>query len=399
MAKQTRPEYSWDDGRQCWYKQIRGTDGKYVKFRAQTKPELRDMIRQYENDRDAGLIHHSRMTVRDVAEMWRPVALDGLAHNSQEAINNALDNHVIPQIGECYVKDVRPADIDAMMLTLSDMSSSLQAKVLVTARRVIDYAIDNGYALKNPCKDKKPKGKEPKKVVPLTEDQQTELLEAVSGTRAHVLVALLIYTGVRREEAIALAWSEVYLDTVYAFIRISHAVYFEGQRPIRTDKLKTKAAYRDIPIPDALKVILAAEKEKGLSEYVICDINGNLCSLQAFRNLWKLVTNRYKTDDTEDSKKHPYCKKTLDFRANPHQLRHTYITNLCAKSAETGLDIKTIQYLAGHSNPMVTLKIYSHVMNSRQTDTAEKIKKMYDFQPVQDQIKDQLNKQQQLAQE
>ena len=41
----------------------------------------------------------------------------------------------------------------------------------------------------------------------------------------------------------------------------------------------------------------------------------------------------------------------------PHQLRHTYITNLI----HAGVDPKTVQYLAGHENSKVTMDIYAKV--------------------------------------
>lgn len=41
----------------------------------------------------------------------------------------------------------------------------------------------------------------------------------------------------------------------------------------------------------------------------------------------------------------------------PHQLRHTYITNLI----HVGVDPKTVQYLAGHENSKVTMDIYAKV--------------------------------------
>ncbi len=54
-----------------------------------------------------------------------------------------------------------------------------------------------------------------------------------------------------------------------------------------------------------------------------------------------------------------------------HILRHTYITRLF----EAGLDIKEIQYLAGHSTVDITLDIYTHYMNKeRGKKTAEKIR-------------------------
>ena len=48
---------------------------------------------------------------------------------------------------------------------------------------------------------------------------------------------------------------------------------------------------------------------------------------------------------------------SLDFQVTPHQLRHTYITNLIY----AGLDPKTVQYLAGHENSRITMDIYAKV--------------------------------------
>ena len=43
-------------------------------------------------------------------------------------------------------------------------------------------------------------------------------------------------------------------------------------------------------------------------------------------------------------------------KVTPHVLRHTYCTNL----QRAGLDVKSLQYLMGHSNVSVTLDIYTH---------------------------------------
>ena len=48
---------------------------------------------------------------------------------------------------------------------------------------------------------------------------------------------------------------------------------------------------------------------------------------------------------------------SLDFKVTPHQLRHTYITNLLY----AGVDPKTVQYLAGHENSKTTMDIYAKI--------------------------------------
>ena len=43
-------------------------------------------------------------------------------------------------------------------------------------------------------------------------------------------------------------------------------------------------------------------------------------------------------------------------RITPHVLRHTFCTNV----QQAGLDVKSLQYLMGHSNASVTLDVYTH---------------------------------------
>ena len=57
----------------------------------------------------------------------------------------------------------------------------------------------------------------------------------------------------------------------------------------------------------------------------------------------------------------------LDFDVTPHQLRHTYITNLIA----AGVDPKTVQYLAGHENSKITMDIYAKVKYNKPEEVAK----------------------------
>ena len=43
-------------------------------------------------------------------------------------------------------------------------------------------------------------------------------------------------------------------------------------------------------------------------------------------------------------------------KVTPHVLRHTFCTHM----QQAGIDVKTLQYLMGHSDITVTLGVYSH---------------------------------------
>ncbi|MDO5445039.1 MAG: tyrosine-type recombinase/integrase [Eubacteriales bacterium] len=60
---------------------------------------------------------------------------------------------------------------------------------------------------------------------------------------------------------------------------------------------------------------------------------------------------------------------SIDFDVQPHQLRHTFITELIL----SGANIKKVQYLAGHADVKVTLAIYAHLMENRPEDTQDAV--------------------------
>ena len=51
-----------------------------------------------------------------------------------------------------------------------------------------------------------------------------------------------------------------------------------------------------------------------------------------------------------------------------HDCRHTAVSRLVA----AGADIKLVQAVAGHANPVITLERYSHLLDARITEAAER---------------------------
>ena len=64
---------------------------------------------------------------------------------------------------------------------------------------------------------------------------------------------------------------------------------------------------------------------------------------------------------------------SLDFQVTPHQLRHTYITNLIYAS----VDPKTVQYLAGHENSRITMDIYAKVKYNKPQQLSSVVNKAF----------------------
>ena len=199
-------------------------------------------------------------------------------------------------------------------------------------------------------------------------------------TKAEAFCGLALYAGLRREEALGLAWENVHLDAEPPFIEVRQACNWgSGNQPEITAKLKSNAARRDIPIPWQLVEILTRVKAKSKGAFVVANDKGQPMSKQSFRRLWEVIRLRtvHEITVTEDGVEKKVMLKlgdkipkhkveiSLDFHCTPHQLRHTYITELIM----SGANIKTVQYLAGHSTVTLTLQIYTHLMENTPADT------------------------------
>ena len=53
----------------------------------------------------------------------------------------------------------------------------------------------------------------------------------------------------------------------------------------------------------------------------------------------------------------------------PHVLRHTFCTNM----ANAGMDLKSLQYLMGHSDAGVTMNVYTHTNYDRTAEVMQKV--------------------------
>ena len=226
----------------------------------------------------------------------------------------------------------------------------------------------------------------------LTDEQVERLLAAIKGLPPYVFVMLGLYAGLRREEILGLQWDSVYLDTVAPYLTVRRAWHTEHNRPVILTELKTNAAERNVPLPERLAECLREAKAASTSEYVVCNRDGNPLSYTQFKRLWQYIVTRttkerhyYRYEDGQRvkhtvtpvlGKKAAHNGKvvySLDFEVTPHQLRHTYITNLIHAS----VDPKTVQYLAGHNNCKITMDIYAKVKYNRPDDLARAMSNIF----------------------
>ena len=361
---------------------IKDADGKLVALYARTPEELYNKetiaLEQIEN----ATFHRKTPTVAEYCEKWLLMQSVHVRTTTLTDYTSKVRRHIIAELGDKRMGEVSLDDIQLALVSVSKKSASVYKSVVILYKSIFRAAKESRIIDKNPTiyLTTKGGGVPQKDKAALTDEQVERLLDAVEGLPTYVFVMLGLYAGLRREEILALKWDSVYLDGNFPYLTVRRAWHTENNRPVILEELKTKAAERNIPLPTCLAECLKETKENSTSEYVVPNRDGDPLSYTQFKRLWQYVVTRTVKERSyyryEDGKrvKHTVTPVlgekaahngnvvySLDFEVTPHQLRHTYITNLIHSS----VDPKTVQYLAGHESSKITMDIYAKVKYNR----------------------------------
>ena len=321
-------------------------------------------------------------TVAEYCEKWLLMQSVHVRATTMTDYTSKVRRHIIKELGDMRMADVTLDDIQLALVPVSKKSASVYKSVVVLYKSIFRAAKESRIIENNPTVylTSKGGGVPQKEKEALTDEQAARLLDAIQGLPPYVFVMLGLYAGLRREEILALQWDSVYLDTDTPYLTVRRAWHTESNRPVILDELKTKAAERNIPLPICLADCLREAKANSTSEYVVPNRDGDPLSYTQFKRLWQYIVTRTTKERVyyryEDGKRVQHTVTpvlgekaahngkvvySLDFEVTPHQLRHTYITNLIHSS----VDPKTVQYLAGHESSKITMDIYAKVKYNR----------------------------------
>ena len=373
------PQYGtiMQKGIQYYRTRIMDADGKQVSLYAATCEELYETQLEARRQVVEIIFRRQHPTVAEYCQKWLLMQSAKVSASTLRGYTADMKNYIIKPLGEMYMEEVTADDIRLALVPLSKKSEGLYSTVNMLLKCIF-YSAERSQILEhNPCVGISGKGGKPAKKREALTDQQVEvLLDTVRELPPYLFIMLGLYSGLRREEILALQWDCVFLDESTPYISVRRAWRTEHNRPVISTVLKTKAAKRDIPIPKCLVDCLREAKTASKSDYVISDSEGQPLAASQFQRVWQYVVvrstkprNYYKYVNGQSIKytvtptlgmtqrNQPKIKYTLDFDVTPHQLRHTYITNLLY----AGVDPKTVQYLAGHENSKTTMDIYAKV--------------------------------------
>ena len=336
--------------------------GKRHAVYAPTLADLREQEEQIIVDRHDGIkTNVKNITVNDLFDLWVQVKR-GVKDSTMKNYIYMYEMFVKPTFGKKKLTQVKKSDVRRFYNQLVDeriLKISTLDGIHNVLHQVFAIAVDDDMIRKNPFKFKL------SDVIPnnayvrsaLTKAQQERYLQFIRDhgkDNYYDDIVILLGTGLRVSELYGLTKADIDFDR--RCIHIHKQLCRMADKPYFIAPPKTSSGNRSIPMTDtvymAFRRVLGNRGHPkvemmvdGYSGFLFLDKDGKPKVAMHLENYMRGMRRKY-------VKKHGNTLPSV----TPHVLRHTFCTNM----QQAGIDIKSLQYLMGHSNASVTLDVYTH---------------------------------------
>lgn len=343
---------------------------------------LRELEKQIGYDLDNRLDPVGKnITVNELVDRYLATKT-GVKYNTQMNYNfvkNILKAH---PFGDTKISRVKTSDAKLFLIKLQQEDGRGYSSVKTirgVLRPAFQMAVDDDVLNKNPF------GFQLAGVVvndsvtreAITKEQMNKFLKFVHDDNVYCkyyeVIYILFHTGMRISEFCGLTISDI--DLANNIVNIDHQLQRTSDMKYILDTTKTDAGTRKLPITqdvaDCFRAILEDRKKpryekmiKGHTGFLFLDKNGNPEVAMHWQHRLNHMVKRYND-----------IYRVQMPNITPHVCRHTY----CSNMAKSGMNLKTLQYLMGHSDISVTMNTYIHWGLE---DAADELKKMEDVEKV-----------------
>lgn len=321
--------------------------------------EIKELLRRGVNDSD--------MTIVDMFTRFLKLKT-GIEHNTYTTYNTVKNYLLKHPFGQRKMKDVTKSQAKEFIIqaknegyaynTVNGMKKKIKA--------AFQMAIEDCLLLRNPFDFSTSSViiNDSEEIISLSAEDEKRFLDFVKKhsyySKFYYAFYVLLKTGLRISEFCALTLKDI--DFTSKILRINKQLEYvqdknTGKMKFVVSPPKTEKGIRDIPMSDdviqAFKRIIQQRKQPkvvkmidGYSDFLFYTRNGNPVVAPAWQKRLRSIRTQY-------NKNHEVPLPVI----TPHILRHTY----CTKMAKLRVTPKTLQYLMGHSDIIITLNYYTHI--------------------------------------
>ncbi len=334
----------------------------YGKTQAEVRAKFRDARERIES---GAPVKDASMTVAAWLEEWitKSLAASDRKQATKDLYATLARTHLVPTVGTIPLGRLRPSDVEALVVTKRDagLSASTVRTIYTVLRAALDIASRDGLIRSNPAPAVRRPGVEHKEAPHLTAEQAQALLEAIQGDRLETLFRLMLATGLRRGEALALHWADV--DLAAGQVRVRWTLT-RTSRGLQLGEPKTVKSRRTVPLPRSTIETLRAHRTRQAEE--------RLAAAEAWHEHGLVFTTEIGTplEPRNVLRRFELLAQRAGLKGvHLHTLRHSAASFLLAAGTHT----KVVQEHLGHSSYAITADIYSHVTPTLQREAADRL--------------------------
>lgn len=336
--------------------------------RSKSLSEFKVLIDEAETRRKHGYdFSAKKMNVREWSAQWlevykRPKVTARVA----AAFESDLNLHILPKIGHLALTDVKHFHLQKILNKFEGKSKSHAQKIRVCLHQLFSRAYVDGLILTDIAGGLEMPDTTEGFRRPLTPEERTALEKVCRASRAGTWALTMLYAALRPEETVALMWGDIDLTPGAESITVWRAAGYEDNRPeikeVKGKKNKKgKETERTIPIPAELAGPLRELKKKKRGMYVFPPAESDgMMTKTNLRRMWHTIRREVDIAMGAELYRNQIIKHVFDQDVSAYYLRHT----CCTHWFEMGLDLKTVQYLMGHSDIKTTANIYMHFVGA-----------------------------------
>jgi integrase len=316
----------------------------------------------------------SRLTVRDYLLEWL-AGKGNLRPSTRRGYRRNIEKHLLPRVGDLQLAALRGTHIERALRELRDergIGVATTRRVFATLRVALNKAVRQGLIPTNPCATVELESEVEHRTAARvwTPAQVRQFLAHARDDRLYALYLLVITSGLRRGEVIALRWDDVDLDAALMLVRRS-VVQIGGD--IVEGAPKTKHSKRVVPLDDATTAALRAHRRRQAQERLTAG------------EAWQDQVGRVFTRGDGSGLVPEFVSRTFKTTAAAagvpvirfHDLRHTTATLALAG----GVAMRVVSERLGHSTTAITSDLYTKVYDETAREAAEKIARLIRDEP------------------
>ncbi|WP_272976890.1 tyrosine-type recombinase/integrase [Deinococcus geothermalis] len=243
--------------------------------------------------------------------------------------------------------NLKPAHLEALYRDLAGKYAAATVRhVSVFVKQALRRAVRHELLRVNPAEVAElPRMRGERAGVQLEPEGLAAILRAAQPHRLYPLFATIATLGLRHGEALGLQWGDIAWKA--GTLDVRRAVVSRSGKPVLSAP-KTPASLRTLYLPDELRAVLLTHLDLLRAEgqavsptaWVFPSAVGGMLSQHNVRRVWRQVLRA----------------ANVPAETRIHDLRGAFLSRLI----ESGADPRTAADLAGHSDPRMTLSVYTH---------------------------------------